>query len=189
MDKNDQAFWELVAAKLNDELSPEEIARLEKELEDPERQRILEKGDHIHSNLEDVRELLNSDKVDSWETIEKAVNRARVYRFAVAFAKYAAILLIAFLSGLYVHSLFSPKDNGIQYAEMEVMYGQTGHLFLFDGTEVWLNSGTKLKYPNKFNQNERDVFVEGEAFFKVKPNKKLPFKVKTGKLEQKLLST
>ena len=75
------------------------------------------------------------------------------------------------------------------YAEMEVMYGQTGHLFLFDGTEVWLNSGTKFKYPNKFNQNERNVFMEGEAYFKVAPNKHLPFKVKTGKLEVEVLGT
>jgi ferric-dicitrate binding protein FerR (iron transport regulator) len=81
------------------------------------------------------------------------------------------------------------KDQEVQYAEVEVMYGQTSHLFLFDGTEVWLNSGTKFRYPNRFNRNERNVSIEGEAFFKVKPNKNLPFKVKTGKLEVEVLGT
>lgn len=189
MDKNEQSFWDLVAGKLHGELSPEEITRLEQEIADSAKQRLFDKGAHIHHDLKDAWQLRYANKSASWETIETAVSRARIYRISGAILKYAAILLVAFLSGVYVHSLFSPKDNGVQYAEMEVMYGQTGHLFLFDGTEVWLNSGTKLKYPNKFNQNERDVFIEGEAFFKVKPNKKLPFKVKTGKLEVQVLGT
>jgi len=189
MDKNEQSFWDLVAGKLHGELSQEEISRLEQEMADPAKQRLFDKSAHIRENLNEVRQLREAKKSDSWETIETAVSRARIYRISGAILKYAAILLVAFLSGVYVHSLFSPKDNGVQYAEMEVMYGQTGHLFLFDGTEVWLNSGTKFKYPNKFNQNERDVYIEGEAFFKVKPNKKLPFKVKTGKLEVEVLGT
>jgi ferric-dicitrate binding protein FerR (iron transport regulator) len=54
---------------------------------------------------------------------------------------------------------------------------------------VFLNSGSKFRYPNQFNQSERNVFLEGEAYFKVKSNKKLPFKVNTQSLQVEVLGT
>jgi transmembrane sensor len=52
-------------------------------------------------------------------------------------------------------------------------------LILSDSTEVILNSGSKLKYPVVFNDNNREVVLEGEAFFKVTKRLKAPFIVKT----------
>ncbi len=189
MKERDSQFWDLVAGKLHNELSPDENTLLEKELEDSSKQQLFEKGSKIYDGLKEVKHLNEANQSASWTDIEKSMSKGRIHRISVQLLKYAAILLVAFISGIYAHSFLTSTDCDVQYAEMEVMYGQTGHLFLFDGTEVWLNSGTKLKYPNKFNQNERDVFIEGEAFFKVKPNKKLPFKVKTGKLEVEVLGT
>jgi len=189
MNKNNIHFWNLIAGKLYGELNPDENSLLEKGLEDQQNQRLFAKGEKIHQGLNEAKLLQNSDKSGSWKTIENRVRVRRLTIYTGTFLKYAAILIVAFVSGLYVHTLLTDRAQAVQYAEVEVMYGQTGHLFLFDGTEVWLNSGTKFKYPNKFNQNERDVFIEGEAFFKVKPNKKLPFKVKTGKLEVEVLGT
>ena len=189
MNKNNIHFWDLIAGKLHGELDSNENSLLEEGLEDQQNQRLFAKGEKIHQGLTEAKRLKNSDKYGSWKTIE---NRVRIRRFAIytgTFLKYAAILVVAFVSGLYVHNILTDRDQAVQYAEVEVMYGQTGHLFLFDGTEVWLNSGTKFKYPNKFNQNERNVFMEGEAYFKVAPNKCLPFKVKTGKLEVEVLGT
>jgi len=51
-------------------------------------------------------------------------------------------------------------------------------LFLSDGTEVILNSGSRLKYPVVFNNGSREVALEGEAFFRVTKSKKSPFIVK-----------
>lgn len=189
MKESDSQFWNLVAGKLHNELSPDENALLENELEDARKQQLFEKGNKIYDGLKEVKYLNEADQSASWAVIGGSMNKGRVRRISVQLLKYAAILLVAFISGIYAHSFLTSTNCDVQYAEMEVMYGQTGHLYLFDGTEVWLNSGTKLKYPNKFNQNERDVFIEGEAFFKVKPNKKLPFKVKTGKLEVEVLGT
>jgi len=189
MNKNDNHFWDLIAGKLYEELGSKEKAILEKGLADPENLRLFSKGEKIQQGLGEAKRLYESDKSGSWKTIE---NRVRIRKFAIyagTFLKYAAILVVAFVSGLYVHNILTDRDQAVQYAEVEVLYGQTSHLFLFDGTEVWLNSGTKLKYPNKFNQNERNVFIEGEAYFKVAPNKHLPFKVKTGKLEVEVLGT
>ena len=189
MEKNENKHWDLIAGKLHGELDPDENALLEQELEDPQNRRLFEKGNQIYQGLKDAKQLRESDKTASWNAIGNTVVKKRFLPSTAVLLKYAAFLVLAFVSGLYAHSLLSGDRSNVQYAEMEVMYGQTGHLFLFDGTEVWLNSGTKFKYPNKFNQNERNVFIEGEAFFKVKPNKKLPFIVKTGKLEVEVLGT
>lgn len=50
-------------------------------------------------------------------------------------------------------------------------------LTLPDGTKVWLNAATKLKYPSRFASNERKVEIDGEAFFEVAKNDKQPFRV------------
>ncbi len=52
-------------------------------------------------------------------------------------------------------------------------------VILSDGTKVWLNSKSSLKYPVKFSGNTRDVILEGEAYFEVSKNPHSPFTVKT----------
>ena len=51
-------------------------------------------------------------------------------------------------------------------------------LTLADGTKVWLNAMSELKYPTRFNGNTRCVELKGEAFFEVKPDAQRPFYVK-----------
>jgi len=189
--KDHISFWDLIASKLHGELNPSEADLFENELEDKQNQNLFAKGQKIYHGLSEVKQLQSSDKDDSWENIHSQIRTRKIRIFTYSLLKYAAILVVAFTAEFYVQSFFKEevKDQETQYAEVEVMYGQTGHLFLFDGTEVWLNSGSKFKYPNKFNKNERNVFIEGEAFFKVSPNKNLPFKVQTGKLEVEVLGT
>ncbi|HZL11280.1 MAG TPA: FecR family protein [Prolixibacteraceae bacterium] len=189
MNKNDLQYWDLIAGKLHNELDSKENALFENGIEEPSNQNHFAKSQKNQEGLKEVKQLQKSDKNASWNTIAKKVRMKTIETYSKNFLKYAAILVVAFIAGTYFHSLNKSGNQEVQYAEMEVMYGQTGHLFLFDGTEVWLNSGTKFKYPNQFNQGERNVFLEGEAFFKVAPNKHLPFKVKTGKLEIEVLGT
>lgn len=189
MKENDLQYWDLIAGKLHNELDSAENALFEKGLEEQSNQNYFAKSQKIQEGLKEAKQLQKSDKNASWNTIAKKVRIKTIEIYSKIFLKYAAILVVAFIAGSYFHSLTKFGNQEVQYAEMEVMYGQIGHLFLFDGTEVWLNSGTKFKYPNQFNQDERNVFIEGEAFFKVTPNKHLPFKVKTGKLEIEVLGT
>ena len=58
-----------------------------------------------------------------------------------------------------------------------VPYGKRSTLTLSDGSKVWLNSGSKLIYPIAFNEDKREVYIEGEAIFEVTHNKKKPFYV------------
>lgn len=60
---------------------------------------------------------------------------------------------------------------------------------LSDGTQVWLNAGSKLRYPSKFATNERQVELVGEGYFEVKHNPKWPFKVQTKEQQVHVLGT
>ncbi len=75
------------------------------------------------------------------------------------------------------------------YNTLKIPRGGEYQLQLSDGTKIWLNSETTIKYPVQFLNNERVVFVSGEAFFDVAPNKKRPFIVKTEANMIKVLGT
>ncbi|MHB9143640.1 MAG: FecR family protein, partial [Paludibacter sp.] len=62
-------------------------------------------------------------------------------------------------------------------------------LELGDGTTVWLNHGSKLKYPYRFKGKDRKVFLTGEAYFNVAHNAEIPFIVGTNSLEVKATGT
>ena len=77
-----------------------------------------------------------------------------------------------------------PKMN-----ELIIPYGKRSDITLADGTKVWLNAGSKFAFPSKFNGDKREVFLEGEACFKVAKNKAKPFIVHTEKIGIKVLGT
>ena len=54
-------------------------------------------------------------------------------------------------------------------------------IVLADGTKIWLNADTRLKYPTFFTGDKREVELEGEAYFEVQHDDKMPFIVKTSK--------
>jgi ferric-dicitrate binding protein FerR (iron transport regulator) len=76
-----------------------------------------------------------------------------------------------------------------QYNTIEVPYGERSQVYLYDGTKVWLNSGTKLRYPVAYNGKSREVYLEGEAYFDVAKDAHHPFIVNTNQLEIKVLGT
>jgi ferric-dicitrate binding protein FerR (iron transport regulator) len=62
-------------------------------------------------------------------------------------------------------------------------------LTLVDGTKMHVNSRSKIIYPNVFDTNKREVYVEGEAYFEVAHNANIPFVVKTAGFEVKVHGT
>lgn len=108
------------------------------------------------------------------------------------FIKYAAVFILAFaLGSASIYLMNSNKQNELAnlYNTIEVPYGERSQITLYDGTKVWLNSGTKFKYPVVFSNNTRDVIMEGEAFFDVAKDSKHPFIVNAGQLKVEVLGT
>lgn len=82
------------------------------------------------------------------------------------------------------------KIDELIYNELEIPYGKIFDVELSDGTMVHLNSGTKMRYPVKFLKGQkREVFIEGEAYFKVAKDKKHPFIVNADAVAVEVLGT
>jgi transmembrane sensor len=76
------------------------------------------------------------------------------------------------------------------YNQIKIPYGKTFNIKLSDGTTVYLNSGTILKYPVKFIKGlNREVFLDGEAYFDVSKDKLHPFIVNANAMNVKVLGT
>ncbi len=71
------------------------------------------------------------------------------------------------------------KTNRVAYHTIETPKGGQYQVYLPDGTKVWLNAASSLKYPERFTSNERKVTLTGEAYFEVAKDKAHPFIVHT----------
>lgn len=76
-----------------------------------------------------------------------------------------------------------------EYIQVNVPYGKRSSVVFSDGTKVWMNSGTKLRYPASFKQASRDIFVDGEVYLEVMKDVTRPFVVHTNKLQVQVLGT
>ena len=93
------------------------------------------------------------------------------------FIKVAAVLIpfILFVSlGFYLNNQVDLFGKAT-YSEIYVPKGENIRILFHDGSEAYLNSDTKLRYPNKFGVKNRKVFLRGEAYFNVTANKQRPF--------------
>ncbi|MDQ1148898.1 FecR family protein [Sphingobacterium zeae] len=77
----------------------------------------------------------------------------------------------------------------IQFNTLVVPKGNFYKLNLEDGTQVWVNANSQLKFPVKFKENERRVMLEGEAYFEVAHEADRPFVVESRGSEVKVLGT
>jgi len=97
------------------------------------------------------------------------------------YSKAAAILLLPLLiltAYVYFNSssdLMASKE--VSMCEIHTKPGTRTKIELPDGTMVWLNDKTTIKYPEYFKGNDRQVFVDGEAYFEVVSNSQKPFVV------------
>tara|TARA_B100000809_G_scaffold138551_1_gene136157 strand:- start:21411 stop:22607 length:1197 start_codon:yes stop_codon:yes gene_type:complete len=78
----------------------------------------------------------------------------------------------------------------LTYNELTIPYGKRFEIVLSDGTKVFLNSGSSIKYPVKFIEGKnREVFLKGEAFFDVTKDRKHPFIVNANEIDITVLGT
>lgn len=98
------------------------------------------------------------------------------------------MLIPLLIAGVLYWISQSPGDFG-QYTETIAPRGQKSQIILSDGTKVWLNSETKIRYPGRFSKVQRDVYLTGEAFFEVSKNGSRPFVVHTPELDVKVVGT
>src|SRR5699024_10149606 len=79
--------------------------------------------------------------------------------------------------------------SAMKYNTLTTPRGGQYQLTLSDGTRVWLNAGSSIRYPVVFNGEERRVEMTGEAYFEVAKNVESAFIVKKGDVKIKVLGT
>lgn len=103
-------------------------------------------------------------------------------------AGVAAIMLIS----LSVYLNWPQLQHGILSSELSTIATKTHQkkqITLPDGTQVWLNEGSELRYSKNFNGKERSVYLSGEAYFDVHHDENKPFLIHTGKVLTTVLGT
>lgn len=81
------------------------------------------------------------------------------------------------------------NQPSLHYSYLTVPYGKRAFLKLSDGTSLWVNSGSKIKFPDEFTGKEREIFVEGEIYAEIFRDEKRPFIITTDKLSITVLGT
>lgn len=115
--------------------------------------------------------------------LEKTSNYLRIF-------KYAAILL-AFVSVGVVSLYLSGRSVSSQefYTMVKAEPGQIANVVLPDQTQVWLNSGSYIRYSSQYANTNRNIELVGEAYFDVTRNEALPLVVKGAEIDVNVLGT
>ncbi|MEO5997098.1 MAG: FecR family protein [Chitinophagaceae bacterium] len=82
------------------------------------------------------------------------------------------------VSGKLVYNDTFSSNKKVLFNILSTPRGGEYQLELHDGTKVWLNAASSLRFPTRFEGNDRTVFLHGEAYFEVAKNAKMPFRVK-----------
>ena len=119
-------------------------------------------------------------------------SRQRVARLYSKAAKVAASLVLVLLASWLVYHYQAEITNvlyPVTYRTVLVPSGSRQQVQLSDGTKIFLNAGSQLRYPTRFNQAQRQVFLEGEGYFEVASDTTKPFIIESGALTTQVLGT
>lgn len=103
------------------------------------------------------------------------------------FLRVAAMIVVAFGLGYFWQS--EKTEGPIAMQTISVPAGQCVNVTLPDGSNIWLNAQTTIQYPVSFNKENRQVKLDGEAYFDVAKDSKRPFIVNTKECSVEVLGT
>lgn len=168
---SEERKWEEIAAKLNNEEFDADFLPQDKD----EYNKIAEADRLLKANRKVLVELQKTKTTAAWYRFEarkgKQTRKHFIYRLVGAAA--AAFILIS--SGYFLNTLVNHEPvQAESLTTLSIPNAEMGNIQLADGTKVYLNSGTELKYKDSF-KGKREVFLDGEAYFEVKSDKTNPF--------------
>lgn len=198
MEKN--RFWELLAKVKSGEASPEEQLELNQHLsvspgdldlvkqidacwELPMQAASAPAGQEITTAWDRMRYKMS----DRQQQVEPPENRRKVRRMVKYVTAIAACLILITGGGWWWRSLQVKALP--QKSIVSTKNGCKSTIELPDGTQVWLNAGSRIKYDENYGKENRELTLTGEAYFDVVHDAKRPFILHTGKMDIKVLGT
>ena len=169
---------------LTGECSDEDFARVNawiKESDDNARRLFrMEEVYHLgrHDSFPDQKKVARAEARLYKKLAQEDAHSRKVIRMH-QWIRYAAIIVLALMLGTgggYLHYQADPTRNMITASSTD---GKVKEVMLPDGTKVWLNQSATLRYPKEFSESERDVYLDGEAYFEVTKNRRCPFVVES----------
>lgn len=142
--------------------------------------------EHLHqlrisvAIAEDIEQMKGINVEARYQQTKNKIKKNRKTHLKILAIHYAAILALPLLISSFILGYLywsQLNDEVIQYVEVTTPSGTVIRYELPDHSVVWLNSGTRLRYPAKFHGNKREVELNGEAYFDVQANTESPFYV------------
>ena len=161
------------------------------EVSEKERLKIASWLDESPENMREFLVLRKLYDISLWQANTDKTNSVKKVHYSIRkimaeILKIAAIFLIGFWGS---KQLQIQQSNKKQMQTIHVPAGQRAEVTLADGTHVWLNSRSTLKFPEQFSANTRNVELDGEGYFSVQHNENSPFTVQTEKYAIHVLGT
>ena len=183
----------LIANYLSGEASQSEKDELTSWIdESPANKRIFEETQRIWAKNQTyfAASDISSDREKIKDQIIQQLSKpAKTVSLSTWIYRVAAILALPVMLGIGWYLGSTEISSETQMCEVTAPKGQISKCVLADGTEVWLNAGSTLKYDAALKGNLREVNLNGEAYFKVSKNKHKPFVVTTEHARIKVLGT
>jgi transmembrane sensor len=198
---SDHTPWPLIAKYLAGECSPEEKLAMEWWLEEYDNLLLFrqieaawkqekEPENDPAFNLESGLSKLHAKMAEQeYATEGEVADRPGFFKISSWMAA-AGILLATGLGYLLVSRQHDSRSTaGVAIETRTSGAKDIVSIELPDGTQVWLNKNSKIEYPKVFDGDERQVYLQGEAFFEVVPNPEKPFIVKSDRISTRVLGT
>jgi len=193
-------IYALIAKFLTAHLNEAETAELE-EWKLASSENLQEYNDFIslwaQSGSLKMPESINQLKAQNIIRTKAGIHPSRKRWIHLAVQAAAVLVLSLIFSGIYNYlnhgsssMNFANNWSSPVYQEIKAAYGTQAKVELADGTKVFLNSGSKLRFPQTFaNQQQRIVILDGEGYFEVTKNKEQPFIVQANMLNVRVIGT
>jgi len=203
MEIDKKPIEEIIFLVLSNQATDAEIIKFQAWLESSlQNKQTFEKIKLLWENPESILAYGKIDELTAWHNAKKRINQkvtdTRKNRF-IQIIKIAAVIVLAFIIGSLSPYFFGfdPASWGKNqtntvtedYSVVKAPLGSKSQIKLPDGSSVWLNSGSEVRYKSTFRQGERDIYLTGEAYFDVKKIKLSHFVVHTQDIEVKVRGT
>ncbi|KJF45708.1 FecR family protein [Draconibacterium sediminis] len=188
----EQYIEELLPGWFEDSLSREEKQKVSEWIDaSDENARSFNEFEKVWQQTERLRSMQKYDAVQALQKVHKRIHNTTKTSFVEIFKRIAAVLILPLLFASIYFYLQEPDiaPEAQQWYTLKTETGMRSQFELPDGTYVFLNSNTSLRYPLAFSGNTREVELQGEAYFDVAKNDEKPFLVNTGKIVVEVTGT